>query len=671
MTNSINTPYNFIVRAKTPFGIFDRAFVIDVQESLQTTWSTSSGYSDILDYNTSTAYLHIGPENEKYAITNQWVNYQFNAYSSNENYSKITYYIPENGGKLPPGLSLSQDGMLSGFLRDNLIFDGSQSDTGGYDEEAYDAYNYDHGQVLYDPIGVPKIYNFKINASNGISESSRYFKILVVSPDMIRAPERVQMSLEPGVLTTITNYLPPIQFINGTDLGEIRAANNETISVAGYDPYPTTGVVNYTIVPGNNIYTNLPNFLKLDPETGVIYGYIPYQPAYSTDYALTVNAVKTYSTYTSISTNTFTLKVKGEVESSIVWLSSATLAPITVGEVSELAVVAKQINSDYKIKYSLTSGTLPEGLSFNFDGTISGTPGYLTTGTYSFAVKAQDVYELSAITKSFTLSVVPYNNKKYTKIYARPFLNLDARKVFQSFILDSDIFPSKSLYRNNDVNFGLQSDFKVVFEFGIEETSLENYYTALRENFYRKKLYFGDYKVVIAQDANGVDLYEVVYVDIIDTLETAEGTSVSSVVFNNDAYYPNSITNMKLQLKRINIDNMTKISVNEYNLPRFMRTPQVGEYRQPGYMHVLPLCYTLPGEGQKILSRIKLSGFNFNQFDFEVDRLIVESTSNSNSNKYLLFNRQTISDQIPEDNLLFGSDGVLLESSTNNPITKT
>lgn len=644
MINSITTPYNFIVRANTPFGVFDRAFTISVQEPVQTIWNTATGYSNVLDYNTSTAYLHIGPENEKYAITNQWVYYQFSAYSSSDTYSNVSYYIPEHGGKLPPGLTLSPNGVLSGFLKDNLIFDGSQADTGGYDEEAYDAYNYDHGQVLYDPIGVPKIYNFKINATNGVTELSRYFKILVVSPEMVRNPERVQMTLEPGLITTITNYLPPIQFISGSDLGEIRAANNETLSVSGYDPYPVSGLVNYTIIAGNNIYTNLPNFLKLDAETGAIYGYVPYQPAYSTDYTLTVQAVKTYSTYTAISTNTFTLKVKGQVESSIEWVSSATLGPVTVGEVSELAVVAKQINSDYKIKYSLTSGQLPDGLTLNTDGAISGVPGLLTTGTYNFVVKAQDVYELSAITQSFTLSVVPYNNKKYTRVYAKPFLLPETRAIFQSFILDSKIFPTKSLYRYNDPNFGLQTDFKVMFEFGLEETTLRNYYTALERNFYRKQLYFGDYKIAIAQDTSGNVLYEVVYVDIVDNLETKTGTSVSSIVTNDKIdYYPNSITNMRGQLENISIDSLTKISVNEYNLPKFMRTPQAGDYRAPGYLHVLPLCYALPGEGQKILSRIKLSGFNFNQFNFEIDRLIIDSTLDSSDSKYLLFNKQNIS----------------------------
>lgn len=660
MIENTITPYNFTIRAKTPNGIFDRAFTINVQEPINVTWNTGSGYTSVNSYTTGTAYLPIGPENEKYAITNQWVNYQFDAVSSSEVHQLVTYYIPEGGGKLPPGLRLSQSGTLSGFLRDNLIFDGSQADTGGYDEEAYDAYNYDHGQLLYDPIGVPKIYNFKINATNGVTESSRYFKILVLSPEMIRSPERVQMTLEPGLITTITNYLPPIQFINGSDLGEIRAENNETLSVAGYDPYPVSGTVSYSIVSSNDIYTQLPDFLKLDSDTGIIYGYVPYQPAYSTDYTLDVRAVKTYSTYTSTSTNTFTLRVKGQVESSIEWVSSSSLGAITVGEVSELAVVAKQINSDYKIKYQITSGALPEGLDFNSDGTISGSPALLTTGTYSFSVLAQDVHELNAITKTFALSVAPYNNKKYTQVYAKPMLSMDKRDIFQKFISDPSIFPAQYVYRYNDPNFGLQASFKVIFEFGIEESTLSNYYSALRENFYRKKLHFGDYKIAVAQDAAGNTLYEVVYVDIVDNLEISE-SSVSNVIYsNNVTYYPSSITNMRKQLESVLLEPGTTVSVNEYNLPKFMRTPQSGDYQAVGYLHILPLCYAIPGAGKKILSRIKLSNFNFNQFDFEIDRLIIASTLDSNTNKYLLFNRQTISDKIPDDGVLFGPDGVAI-----------
>lgn len=667
MITTTTTPYQFVVRATTPLGIFDRQFSIDVTNISVPVWSTSTGYTSYSDYNTSTAYLKIGPEEEKYGIIRQWVDYQFSATSEA---GTVSFYIPEKGGRLPPGLTLDPSGKLSGFINDTLIFDGVQGDNGGYDEESYDFSSYDYGTVLYDPIGVPKIYQFKVNATNGVSEASRYFKILVVSPAMIRNPERIQMTLETNLVTTITNYIPPIQFIHGADLGVIRASNNATIDVSGYDPEPEFGVTTYNVVPGTDELSNLPEFLSLDSETGLLYGYIPYQPAYSKNYDLTISAVKTYASYISTSTATFSLVVKGEVESTIQWLSSSTLSAITVGEVSESAVVAKQVGSDYKIKYQLVNGNLPNGITLMSDGSLSGTPDYNSTGTYNFTVLAQDVYELSGIEKDFTLTVVPYNNKRYTKIYAKPFLPLNQRKLYSAFVTNAEIFPPELLYRYQDTNFGIQTDFRVIFEFGIEETTLDKYVTALRENFYRKSFYFGDYKIARAQDNTGKPLYEVIYVDIIDSLENSS-QSVSSVIHsNNKTYYPSSITNMRERFEKIALNSTTLIGINEFNLPKFMRTPQPGEYKTTGYIHVLPLCYALPGEGEKILARIKLNGFNFNQFNFEIDRLIIESAQDANSAKYLIFDREHISDQTADDRLLYGADGVILTSTSNDPITK-
>lgn len=664
------TPYQFVIRAHTPDGVFDRDFSIDVLDFSAPVWSTTTGYTSNVDYNTSTAYLIIGPEREKYAITRQWVDYQFVATTSNtSNY--LHFYIPEHGGKLPPGLTLSSSGRLTGFINDSLIFDGSQADTGGYDEESYDSYSYDFGVLAYDSIGVPKIYQFKVTVTDGVNEASRYFKILVVSPEMVRNPERIQMKLETSLITTVSNYIPPIQFINGTDLGIARASNNLTIDISGYDPLPESGQVLYKFIPGPDVTSNLPAYLTLDQHTGMLYGYVPYQPAYTTNYSLTVEAIKTFSTYTSISTTTFSLAIKGEVESTIEWVSSATLAPITVGEISESSVIAKQINSDYKIKYMLVDGQLPDGITLLPDGSLAGIPSYTSTGTYNFTVTAQDVYELSAVDKTFKLTVLPYDEKKYTRIFSRPFLSLAQRDIYTAFVSDTAIFPLNSLYRPQDKNFGVQSEFKVVLEFGIEETALSNYMSALRENFYKKTLYFGDIKVAVAKDLLGDAIYEVVYVDIIDNLENSMGKSVSDVVYaNSQIYYPNSISNMRKKLESISLDPNTIISVNEYNLPRFMRTPQTGSYQPSGYLHVMPLCYALPGEGAKIVSRIKLSGFNFNQFNFEIDRLIVESARNTSSAKYLLFDRETISDVIADDQLLYGDDGVVLENIPNDPITK-
>jgi hypothetical protein len=87
-----------------------------------------------------------------------------------------------------------------------------------------------------------------------------------------------------------------------------------------------------------------------------------------------------------------------------------------------------------------------------------------------------------------------------------------------------------------------------------------------------------------------------------------------------------------------------------------MRTPQEGDYKPPYYIRAVPICYTLPGQGDKIISRIKLSRFDFKQLNFEVDRLIVQETADNSTAKYLLLERQSLGDRIATDQFLFGPD---------------
>lgn len=671
-----NSKFDFVVRATSNEGISDRFFSMYVQGPQAPIWNTSSGYSSHIDYNTTTAFLSIGPNGENFALNRQWVYYQFQANPVDApSGTKIRYFIPENGGRLPPGLTLSQDGILSGFLSDDLVFDNTEPDTGGYDEEAYDQFSYDFGTVEFDSIGVPKIYQFKVKASDNVSDSDRFFKILVISPDMIRNPERIQMNLEPGLITTVSNYLPPPQFVKGTDLGVVRSENNETFDISAYNGYPTLGTFTYSILEGPTPLTKLPNFLTLDSSQGVIYGYIPYQPAYSRNYVLTVRATRQYSTATVTATNTFTLAIQGEVESSIEWITSSTLGTIYEGRTSELSIVAQRSNYDYSIKYLQIDGTIPPGLTLQRDGSLSGSVNYNSTGTYTFKVEAQDVLELAAIQREFTLTVAKSDNKQYTKIWVKPFLPLDKRSVYREFLSDSFVFPPSLMYRYFDPNFGVQTELKMYLEFGIERQNLVDYAPALRENFYRRKFYFGDVKVAVAKTITGTSVYEVVYVDIVDDqiqkTSSAKLGSVSRVIYNRkDIFYPSSVDNMRYQLRHLTMPDNNFIGIDDFNMPLFMRTAQEGDYKPADYMHVIPLCYVLPGEGKKIISRIKLSEFDFRQFDFDIDRMIIDQSLDNSSAKYLLFPRTNIGDTIESDQILYVFDETALENEGNTPINR-
>jgi len=130
------------------------------------------------------------------------------------------------------------------------------------------------------------------------------------------------------------------------DLGIYRANNNVDIPIPIYN---TSSYINSTfaLVSGN-----IPNGTELDPATGYIYGYISYQPAYIKEYKFNIAVTKTAkdtNIVTSITTSSYSLSVKGEVESTIEWITSSNLGTIETGIVSEIGVVARLLNSEYAI----------------------------------------------------------------------------------------------------------------------------------------------------------------------------------------------------------------------------------------------------------------------------------------------------------------------------------
>jgi hypothetical protein len=418
------------------------------------------------------------------------------------------------------------------------------------------------------------------------------------------------------------------------DLGIYRANNSVDIPIPVYN---TSSYINSTfaLVSGN-----IPNGTELDPATGYIYGYISYQPAYIKEYKFNIAVTKTAkdtNIVTSITTSSYSLSVKGEVESTIEWITSSNLGTIETGIVSEIGVVARQLNSEYAIKYSLTEGELPSGLMLTTDGNISGRVDYGTTGTSVFTVLASDVHGSGAVSREFNLTVTPETTStQYTEIYYRPFLSLEKRKSYQNFTGNAFTFDPKFLYRYYDPNFGVQHSIKMVLEFGIEKVDLEQYVPALARNFYKRRIYFGDIKTAVAKDSTRTAVYEVVYVDAVDNM-AGVGMSITST---GVTYYPASIENQRTRLQQLTLDTGSSIGINEYNQPVYMRTAQSGSYLPPYYMSVIPICYALPGQGARIASRIRLSGFDFKLLDFEVDRVIVEDSSSA---KYLIFSNQSIS----------------------------
>jgi hypothetical protein len=223
-----------------------------------------------------------------------------------------------------------------------------------------------------------------------------------------------------------------------------------------------------------------------------------------------------------------------------------------------------------------------------------------------------------------------------------PFMSEAIRDSYYDFVSSPNIIDPKLIYRPLDPNFGIQKDIKLSLYHGIELTNLSTYAESMGDYFYNKQLFFGDVKKVIAKTLDNNPVYELVYVEIIDNLVNGAGENIPYDITSHDVvYYPNSLHNMRSALEDIIIDSR-KISRNEYYLPLYAKTVQDTTGMRPTFLRAVPICYVTPGNGAAIIKKIKKSNFDFKKLNFEVDRIIVDKSSNNTNAQYLMFPRKII-----------------------------
>lgn len=253
---------------------------------------------------------------------------------------------------------------------------------------------------------------------------------------------------------------------------------------------------------------------------------------------------------------TFTVKILGEVESTIQWLTPAHLGSIRANFLSTLFVEAQTSVPNAKMVYTIVDGKLPNGLILTYDGQIVGRPrqfssvdkkgltvfdsnsttfdGGRTSATsfdrqYRFTVRAQDRFGYSAVEREFYLVVEDPNDIIYSNLYMKPFLPASQRQNYINFISDPTIFPPEYIYRPNDPEFGLQKEIKMLAYAGIETKEIKEYVSAVAKNHKRKRYTLGNIKKAVAKEpgTNNV-IYEVVYLEVNDPAEPLAGNTHTS-----------------------------------------------------------------------------------------------------------------------------------------------
>ena len=770
------TQSRFVLRAKLGTDIQDRTYTITVAGPDAPTWITPAGI------------LPVGVNDALFILDSAYVDYQLLATDTDLSAGdELEYFIARGDGTLPPGITLTKSGKLTGVIDPILALDTSAA-SGTYDANTYGAFPFDFGlrsangfeSFFYDvefydfsiptrsPRKLSRYYEFTVSVSDGDTITKRKFRIFVVGDDFLRA-DNTMLQVGGGVFTSDGTYIRTPQWLTPRNIGYKRANNYVTIFLELYDPNTITGYVGYTLRPTNDDATvsTLPPGCTLDSTSGEVAGRVPYQPAVTKEYKFTVRATRFGGNNESlaIKDKTFVVKILGEVDSVITWLTESNLGSINANFISTLSVKAQTTVPNAVLRYVVTAGALPNGLVLALDGEILGKvrqfplAGLLGLTTFDardftldagdtsidrqflFTVEARDQFGYSAITKTFTLNVTATSDLLYSNLYVKPLLKPTQRNTYLTLVGNPEIFVPTAVYRPSDDLFGIQKQLKMLIYAGIETKTI-NYYVAATVNNHRRKRYqFGEIKTAIAKTPGTNDIvYEVVYIQMIDpqdhpsqqvqskikiknpnkinitqtdieviddvtklnvggssyTLFTnnnlplavgAIGTNLQiyarqgSLILNLDTgilsvtlangsvitvgnvvanatdpfrFRPNTGV-IKVDSKILNVANANDIerfisnttnmraniravgsTENEF-LPLWMRTAQSGQTQVLGYVTAVPLCYCQPGTSAKILAALKNNGFDFKNIDFEIDRYIIDSTTDSGVEQYIMF----------------------------------
>jgi hypothetical protein len=712
------TIFTFCIRATDNGETSDRTFTIEV-----------SGADEPQILNSEGA-LPVGTNNAYFILDSSVVDFQIDAIDYDTATGQtLKYFISSGDGSLPPGLSMSQSGRITGLIKplqtvvlnsgdgsfsselyDSVGYDFGNRPDNGYDSFVYDTVTFDYNLPITTPKKLNRNYEFKISVSDGDTVSKKTFRIYVVGDDFLRA-DNTLMYVGSGVFSADGSFVRKPIWITPEDLGLHRANNYLTILLDTYE-VPVIGQVIYSLDLTNpdSTVSVLPPGLQFDVATSELFGIVPYQPAITKNYKFTITATRYgLDNETAASKRTFVIRILGEVESVMNWVTPNSLGSIDANYTSILKVEATSTVIDSTILYSVLSGSLPPGLTLQLNGEIigkvnqysgAGTLGMTTFSdgvytnqtfdggitnidrSYSFTITAQDQYGYSAISREFTLKINTPNDRLYSNIISRTFMNQDKRDIFNNFINDSNVFTSESVYRPNDANFGIQRELKMTIYGGIETKTAAEYVAAMGLNHKRKRFTFGNIKSAKAKiPGTNTVVYEVIYVEMFDPLEKGKfhlnstvtrspdpkkvtvdsgngiwalGTDTALMnstepylprpdnritidqtnIFVSDPNYtvrfPNSITLWREQLK--------KVGLTERNyLPLWMRSIQDDTRQELGFTLAVPICFCNPGTSADILLNIKYSKFDFKNLDYTVDRYIIDSVTGESSDKYIVF----------------------------------
>jgi len=686
------TLYTFVVRATAGSAITDRTFTLDVSGADAPSFTTVAGQLNkplstvYTSDSTSTCDSILSTADVTGNVTvldGSFIEYNIVATDTDTAAGQnLVYEVVQ--GSLPPGVTMTIGGKISGVVE--LAIDDEYGPQGGYDFDAFPDFSAltpsDGGNALdpkniYDRTVFSRSrsinYDFIVRVTDGVSSVDRNFNIFVYSADywvVSNSNVTIDQTLigDNSVTMDLHTGRPPV-FTTASDLGTFRHDNKVLIRIDVSDFDPLQANLEYSITSGA-----LPTGLSIDLQSGEIYGTLSSQAAVEVDYTFTVRANRVVATgLNTFSERTFTMKVVGEINIGISFLTPDIIGTLTAGIPSLLSIETVDEEPNRVLSYNVTSGSLPTGITLSEAGNLIGTidPSDFTDSTraFTFEVTVSDQYQTAATKKDFTLNIdIPYTQTEYGNMSGHATSFID-QNVFYNISQDPNINSPEYIYRAEDPNFGMQNKAEMLLLAGLEAQTLTVFQRQMEQNHAPKTLYFGDIKTAEAKE-DGVVKYEVVYVEMKDNMVNSKGESVASSIKLRDAIakpmlgprasttnattdyqeyeittdgglsfstsgskvryanqlsadlgtvthlYPNAVTNMRSRMKSLGHKEYTY-------LPLWMRTTQSDTLAPLGYVMAVPICYCKPGTSARLKKRIEDKKVEFKNIQFTIDKYVV------------------------------------------------
>lgn len=593
-----------------------------------------------------------------------WLDYQYMNYYIDVNdpdtSDVLTYELIS--GDLPPGVTLTTDGYLRGFISPKIVL-GSTSD-GDYDSSPYDTALFDSGTGA---ASYSYLYSFVTRVSDGKAFVVKEFSFFVYGGfDLKSDTASITADHEHTITSDMSSAYSPVLLHTDSDLGKHLHDNKFNFKVDAVDY--SNDPIEYSISAGS-----LPAGLVIDTNTGWIYGKLPLIDAVQQEYNFTVKAQKVSDPENIyFDTHDFKLTIASNKNLNITWNTPADLGILTTGEICTISIDAVAKNGS-RLNYEIlpTAGNrVPQGLQLLPSGDLQGQVTFKTflldggtttmdkdattvDTTYTFTVRAIDNSKTLYADKEFTLRINNFFKKPYENVYINLLAKDEDRVVWQNMIYNNQDIPESLLYRPTDIYFGRQKEAKMLFLSGMTASSLSEWAEAVYRNHYTINLRFGDFAYAKAQDSNGNYVYDVVYINMIDLNDPPDGMLANTFIqydtinneitvdesahIDNQSLTADSNNNTRLYPARLStmrrkVQDTLGIA-DSRTLPSWMTSVQ-DQGRVIGYTPACVVAYVKPGYGERVLYYLNINkNKNLNEIEYTVDRYTVDGYYSRNYNK--------------------------------------